>query len=130
MPLIRINYVDSEKIIEKNYDFVKTLKATTVQAKDHKNGQKDKYSADLFYIAPMYHLAFLALDKMIVIDASDLEFHEDVKVLNDEFTKVTNGALMGMGLDLSPNYYSQLTAYRKQRAGSKLGYPGPLQGKQ
>ena len=128
VPLIRIDYVDSEKIIEKNYDFVKALKANTVQAKDHKGQKEDKYSADLFYIAPTYHLAFLALEKMIVIDISDLEFHEDVKVLNDQFKNMSDVTLIGVGLDLSPNYHFQLTKYRDQHAGSQLGFPGPLQG--
>ena len=96
--------------------------------KDHKGQTEDKYSADLFYIAPTYHRAFVALEKMIVIDISDLEFHEDVKVLNDQFRNMSAGTLMGVGLDLSPNYHFQLINYRHHHPGSQLGFPGSLQG--
>ena len=52
----------------------------------------------------------------------------DISVLNDQMQKLTNVKLMGIGLDLSPNYYVQLTKYRKLNAGSKFGYAGRLQG--
>ena len=128
LPIIKIDYVNSEKIIEKSPEFVSALKGITVQAKDHKGQNEDKYSADLFYIAPTYHRAFEALEKMIVIDISDLEFHEDVKALDEQFRNMSAGTLMGVGLDLSPNYHQQLTNYRRHNPGSRLGYPGSLQG--
>ena len=128
LPLLRVSYVNSDDIIEKNYEFVKALKANTVQAKDIIRGKKDKYIADLFYIAPTYHTAFIKLDKLIVIDISDLEFHEDVKVLYDQFNRMAKENLIGVGLDLSPNYFRQLILYRSVHPGSTLGLPGATQG--
>ena len=79
-------------------------------------------------MAPIYHLAFTGLEKMMVIDSTDLDFHQDISVLHGQMQKLTNGRLMGIGLDLSPNYYVQLTKYRKLNKDSKLGFAGRLQG--
>ena len=125
---MKVTCVDSEKIIEKNRLFVKSLKAHTAQASDHKTIAEDRYTADLFYMAPVYHLAFTGLEKMMVIDSTDLDFHQDISVLHDQMKKLTNGKLMGIGLDLSPNYYVQLSKYRKLNTDSKLGFAGRLQG--
>ena len=47
-----------------------------------------RYVAELFYMAPLYHLAFTSLTNMIVIDATDLEFHESLQLLQEEMDKV------------------------------------------
>ena len=47
-----------------------------------------RYAAELFYMAPLYHLAFTSLAKMIVIDATDLEFHESLLLLQEEMDMV------------------------------------------
>jgi len=98
------------------------------QVKDHKSVEQDRYAAELFYMAPLYHLAFTSLTKMIVIDATDLEFHESLQLLQEEMDKVTDGKLMGMGVDLSPNYYKYLEPYRILHPNSSFGLPGRFQG--
>ena len=47
-----------------------------------------RYAAELFYMAPLYHLAFTSLTKMIVIDATDLEFHGTLQLLQEEMDQV------------------------------------------
>ena len=39
-----------------------------------------RYTSPLFYIAPIYHLAFTNLQRILVIDSTDLTFNCDVKV--------------------------------------------------
>ena len=39
-----------------------------------------RYTSPLFYIAPIYHLAFINLQRILVIDSTDLAFNCDVKV--------------------------------------------------
>ena len=128
MPKVVVNYVDSRMIIEKNHLFVKALKASTAQASDHKTIAEDRYTADLFYMAPIYHLAFTSLSSLIVIDSTDLDFHQDIATLHRQMMEVTKSKIIGIGLDLSPNYYVQLAEYRKLHPGSRLGYAGRLQG--
>ena len=130
MPRVRVHFVNAEEIAEKNLAFVKRLQSITVQSKDNKTVDDDRYMADLFYIAPIYHLALSALDKMIVIDATDLEFHNSIELLQDQFRHVTGGKLIGIGNDLSVNYYLNLAQYRFLNKGSKAGYNGDNQVKQ
>ena len=97
VPKVKVNYVDYKEILEKNRAFSKRLIAVQAQTKDNKTVDEDKYLAELFYIAPIYHLGFPALDKILVIDGTDLEFHDDIKLLNDQFKYVSNGKLIGLG---------------------------------
>ena len=39
-----------------------------------------RYLSDLFYMAPIYHQAFTKLDKLLVVDSTDLTFVSDIKV--------------------------------------------------
>ena len=48
----------------------------------------NRYAAELFYMAPLYHLAFTSLANMIVIDATDLEFHGSLQLLQEEMDQV------------------------------------------
>ena len=128
MPKVRVHFVNAVEIAEKNLAFVKRLQSVTVQSKDNKTVEDDRYMADLFYIAPIYHLALSALDKMIVIDATDLEFHNSIELLQDQFRHVTGGKLIGIGNDLSVNYYHNLAKYRFLNEGSQLGFHGDKQG--
>ena len=54
----------------------------------------DRYLADLFYIAPMYHLALTSLEKIIVMDATDLEFHGSIELLQVSLTLIVQGFWM------------------------------------
>ena len=128
LPPIVFSFVDSRRIAEQRPAFVRTLMQSTEQAKDHKSVADDPYVAQLFYIAPIYHLAFTHLNEMIVIDATDLEFHDSVQVLQDQMKEVSGTKLMAMGRDLSPIYHNALKTYRKTHADSKAGTVGRFQG--
>ena len=97
VPKVKVNYVDYKEILQKNKPFSKRLIAVQAQTKDNKTVDEDKYLAELFYIAPIYHLGFPSLDKILVIDGTDLEFHDDIKLLYDQFKHVTKGKLIGLG---------------------------------
>ena len=47
-----------------------------------------RYAAELFYMAPLYHLAFTNITNLVVIDATDLEFHESLQILQGEMDQV------------------------------------------
>jgi hypothetical protein len=128
LPELAFSFVDSRDIVRCRPDFVRELKESTEQAKDHKSVEQDPYTATLFYIAPIYHLAFTGLKELIVIDATDLEFHDSVAALQEQMTEVRDPAVIALGLDLSPNYYYYLTPYRRNHPGSRLGTAGPAQG--
>ena len=105
VPRVKVNYVDYTEILEKNKPFSKRLIVVQAQSKENKTVSDDKYLAELFYIAPIYHLGFPALDKLLVIDGTDLEFHDDIKLLYDQFKYVTNGKIIGLGnYDTRKNY--------------------------
>ena len=91
LPVIKTSYVDVEDVVKKHQPFVNVLKKYSSGMDDTKN----KYANDLFYIAPLYHLTFPNLDKVIMIDFSDLIFQDDIKLLNDQFAKM-EGKLIGM----------------------------------
>ena len=55
-----------------------------------------------------------------------IDYVDSEKIIENK--NMSDGTLIGVGLDLSPNYHFQLTKYRDQHAGSQLGFPGPLQG--
>ena len=128
VPRVRVHFVNAMDIVQRNKPFVKRLQAVTLQYKENKTFVEDRYLADLFYIAPIYHLAFPALDSIIVIDITDLDFQDSVELLQEELRQVRGGRLIGLGLDLAPSYYLQLGRYRFLHPGSELGYPGPSQG--
>ena len=92
-------------------------------------GSTTKYGADLFYISPLLHLAFPSLDKLIMIDTSDLEFFCDIKLLHEEFNNMSS-QLIGIGLDLSPHYRAMLvqSGYLALHPTTQLGLPGMFQG--
>ena len=120
-PVVKVSYVDLNHIVGLNKPFSKALKSLS------KLATSEKYTKDLFYIAPMYHGAFLKLDKLIYLDCSDIEFFDDVRLLVDQFSKM-NQALIGVGLDKSPHYRDFLGVFLKQNPGSALGLPGEKQG--
>ena len=146
--------VDAEQIVATAPEFVQALQGSTaqvgeiwwsevlvqsvsscgVQVKEGKVLAQDRYMSNLFFIAPVYHLAFTLLSHLTVIDGTDLEFHQDLAPLQAELSHLTRGKLMAMGLDLSPNYFHMLTKYRdSQRRNfatfslSPAGFPGQYQ---
>ena len=85
-----------------------------------------RYMSELFYIGPIYHLAFTKLDKMIMLDSTDLGVLSDLEVhiscpltstvdietqdLWSEFSKLESSedSLLAVGLDLAPHYFNQV----------------------
>jgi len=122
-PKVKISYVDIQNIIDLSPRFINALRKNTIK----KDAIKDKYVNDLFYIAPMYHGAFMKLNKLIFLDSTDLEFFDDVKSLNDQFDNMEN-ELIGVAPDLSPHYRKFLGEYLKDHPDSTLGLPGKKQG--
>ena len=122
-PMLKISFVDIKEVINTNKPFFKALKQNGV------GGSSTKYGADLFYISPLLHLAFPSLDKLIMIDSSDIEFFSDIKLLQDEFKKMAS-ELIGIGLDLSPHYRAMLeqSGYIAAHPSTELGLPGRFQG--
>jgi len=84
-----------------------------------------KYTLDLFYIAPFYHRRFpRELEKILVIDA-DLEFKIDLIEVYSEFNRMDERAVIGVGFDLSPHYHRLLRSYREEvDRNSDAGEPG------
>ena len=95
--------MDIEQIVEVNRPFFEALKNTS-----GRSGEA-KYAAELFYIAPLYHQAFTSLNKMAVIDSTDLEFFDNIEKLFDQFDLMSPQALVAIGRDLSPHYRSLLS---------------------
>ena len=124
LPKLRFSFVDMEDIKNLDKTFVDALKRNT-EAKD---GEKiDKYSADLFYIAPLFYKAFSNLDKMIFLDATDLDFFDSIKHLEKQFDNIDK-EWMGVGVETTPHYRKNLAKYLEDHYGSPLGLPGPQQG--
>jgi len=128
LPNITFAFVDNQGIVGQRRGFVRALMEASEQAKDHKSVDQNKYAAELFYMAPLYHLAFTNLTNMVVIDATDLEFHDSLQILQGEMDQVAGGRLMGIAVDLSPNYYNYLEPYRRLHPSSRFGLPGRFQG--
>jgi len=129
LPTIKVSYVDSLEVVATGEAFVRELQGLTIQASEGISVERDRYVADLFYMAPLYPLAFIHLKELLVIDATDLLFHCDVLEVYHQFEKMKDqGTLLGIGNDLSPNYHYVLTKYREENPGSKAGFPGKSQG--
>jgi hypothetical protein len=55
----------------------------------------------LFYITPLFSLAFTSLDRIILLDTADLDFFSDILLLDDQFRNMI-GEVIGVGLDPPP----------------------------
>ena len=64
----------------------------------------DKYEADLFYVAPMFHGAFTLLQRLIVLDMTDLEFFGDIQLLHKQFKNMKH-QLIGVWFNADVNLY-------------------------
>ena len=101
VPTIRITFVDIADIRKLDEPFIAALKRNTEAKEEEK---VDKYSSDLFYIGPLYAKAFPQLQKLIFLDAMDLDFFDDIVDLHNQFAKLGGEAVMGVGVDTSPHY--------------------------
>ena len=125
IPPLRFSFVNIDDITNINTEFVAALKNHNIQGND---AAEEKYAADLFYVAPLYHLAFLSMEKMIFIDSTDLVFLSDVKDLEEQFVNMEDEAVMEIGLDLSPHYLTHLNHFIKTNPETIFGLPGRYQG--
>ena len=124
VPPIKITFTNVKDIKYLDQQFVDALKKNTEDKDDEKI---DKYSSDLFYIGPLYHKAFLKLDKLIFIDATDLQFYDDIGKLYAHYKNIKE-EIMGVGVDKSPHYRKQLRRFLEDHPNSSLGLPGNKQG--
>jgi len=122
-PTVKFTFVDIQDVIDLSPAFINSLRKNTMK----KDPIKDKYVNDLFYIAPMYHGAFMKLKNLIFLDSTDLEFFDDIKLLHDRFDKMDK-ELIGAAVDLSPHYRKFLKNYLEENPDSELGLPGKRQG--
>ena len=121
IPNIKLSYVDCEEITEINSEFFTAMKNNSQQG----YSQKQSYTEDLFYIAPIYHKAFSSLDRIIFIDSKDLEFRSDIKLLEKQFDQMPSEAVIGIAPDLTPHYHQSLSAFIAKNPSTSLGQPGP-----
>ena len=124
VPKIDFSFVRLEDIKNVNPQFVTILQMNT-EAKDDET--IDKYSSDLFYVGPIFHEAFKQLNKLLVIDVTDLEFFDNLSDLYKQFENFDE-ELIGVGVDASPHYRKFLENYLRDHPSSPLGLPGSSQG--
>ena len=85
------SFVDMRDVVAANSQFVEALAARKVNKKSDRWARGDlkrkpkirrncRYVSDLFYMAPIYHQAFTKLEKLLVIDSTDLTIVSDIKV--------------------------------------------------
>jgi len=85
-----------------------------------------KYTLDLFYILPFYHIEFPeGLQRLMVLDA-DIEVYCDLRKLWQHFRHFSSTQVLGVGLDQSPHYFSISGKYRKANPETSIGKPGDL----
>ena len=124
---VKFSYVDIEEIVGGDRDIINTLKNNTdmnIVTSQH----NEKYSHDLFYLAPLYPRKFSQLKKLMVLDI-DLGILTSIQDLYSHFSRFSPGSqCMGLALDLSPHYWHKLERFRRENPNTELGKPGDLQG--
>ena len=124
---VKFSYVDIEDLVRDERDLIKTMKAHTdmnIVTSQH----NEKYSHDLFYLAPLYHKKFTRLARLLVLDI-DLGILTSVQDLYDQFDQFGSGdECIGLAPDLSPHYWHKLESFRAANPDTSLGQPGPGQG--
>ena len=121
VPRVTWTFVDCEKIVSLERDFFTAMKRNSRQGL----GGGGSYSEDLFYIAPIYHKAFVRLDRIIFLDSKDLEFRCDIQLLDDQFDAMSETAVIGIGPDLTPHYRHETRVFRTRHPDTEVGEPGP-----
>ena len=87
----------------------------------------DKYTHDLYYISPLYHLEFPAHLKRVIVTDLDLEFRIDLAELWGHFSRFSATEVIGIGPDLHPHYFINTQEYRESHPGTHVGSPGRFQ---
>ena len=124
---VKFSFVDIEDLVREERDVIKTMKAHTdmnIVTSQH----NEKYSHDLFYLAPLYHTKFSRLARLIVLDI-DLGLLTSVQDLHRQFSQFASGTeCIGLAVDLSPHYWHKLETFRRENPDTELGLPGDKQG--
>merc|ERR1711936_465685 len=139
-PKLKIEFVDIMSITTKHQDKIDLMKRYfghhlppgTVFKPSDGGGQvivpTFKYTLDLFYILPFYHLEFpVELDKLLVID-TDLEFRCDLIELYNHFNLFTPTQLIGVANDQTPHYFTMSRQFVELYPDSPVGTAGRYQG--
>ena len=87
----------------------------------------DKYTHDLYYISPLYHLEFPPQLKRVIVTDLDLEFRIDLAELWGHFSRFSATEVIGIGPDLHPHYFINTQEYRESHPGTHVGSPGRFQ---
>ena len=87
----------------------------------------DKYTHDIYYISPLYHLEFPAQLKRVIVTDLDLEFRIDLAELWGHFSQFSATEVIGIGPDLHPHYFINTKEYRESNPGTHVGSPGRFQ---
>jgi len=137
IPKFRIEFADMNSIVTRYRESIDHLKTRFNVIEKYEVGidgaqqiwgftPVDKYSHDLFYISPFYHLVF-PFEKFGIIDV-DIEFKHSINLLFEQFNNFNQKQLYAFGKDMSPLYRTLLYQYRKENPKTLLGEPGALQG--
>ena len=125
---LKFSFVDIEDLVREDRDIIKTMKDHTDMniVTSHHN---EKYSHDLFYLAPLYHKKFSRLGRLLVLDI-DLGILTSIQDLYEQFDQFGSGdQCIGLAADLSPHYWHKLETFREEHPATVLGLPGEFQGK-
>ena len=87
----------------------------------------DKYTHDLYYISPLYHLEFPPQLKRVIVTDLDLEFRIDLAELWGHFSEFSATEVIGIANDLHPHYFINTREYRETHPSTHVGSPGRFQ---
>ena len=134
-PKLQIEFVSLESLTEKYRDKINMMKRlfgyhdkeprVVVSDDQVSRVSNTKYTHDLFFIAPFYHLE-TPVERLIVLDI-DLEFRTDIINLYKLFHNFTDSQIIGLANDLSPHYFGMTKEFRNLNPSSKIGLPGKYQ---
>ena len=121
------SFVDIEDLVRSEREIIKTMKDHT-DMKIVTSQHNEKYSHDLFYLAPLYHKKFSRLERLVVLDI-DLGILTSIQDLYSQFDQFGSGdQCIGLAPDLSPHYWHKLESFRADNPDTSLGQPGDRQG--
>ena len=150
IPMIRVEYVNITSITSKHQDHINIMKQLyghhdpvgtqfmpgdeALKGLEHRLPHGSdyvvvpslKYTLDLFYLAPLYHLELVQIDKLVVLDV-DLQFRVDMIELFKHFDNFADDEMIGVANDLTPHYFDHAQDFIKKNPGTRIGSPGRFQ---
>ena len=98
---IKMSFVDIRGIIAGDEKYLAAIKETVAEDLHKQKDSNEKYTKDLFYIAPLFYKMFSKLDKIIFLDI-DLMFQDSIKNLWKEFPLQTKPGEKCIGVTHCP----------------------------